>query len=122
MADANAVAGYRRALARGGQQVTFRRVDGQAPHAQVFDAVVTAIFRGYQPTTPVGTAAHAQAAITQGVREWIVLSDDLAAARFPLPVRKNDKIVVGTQIYNITDVDPGTRVFAGAIEGKAEAV
>lgn len=119
--DQNAVAAYRRAFGRTGQTVTFRRVSGQAPNVQTFDATVTAIFRAYQPTTPVGQSAH-QAAITEGLREFIVLESDLETARFPVPLRKNDKIIVESESFNITEVDPGKRVFAGAIEGKAVGV
>ncbi len=128
MSNPQALAGYRRALAVTGQPVIFRRVNGNAPNTQLFDAQVTAIFRAYQPTGEIGAGARG-AAITEGLREYIVLSDDLAAANFPLPLQKNDKIVPGTIVngsfvpgteqFNITEVDAGTRIYAGAIEGKA---
>lgn len=120
--NVNAAAAYRRALAVTGQTVTFQRVSGQAPNAQTFDAVVTAIFRAYQPAPPIGAGVVRTAEITEGLREFIVLQDDLAAARFPLPLAKNDKITVNGQKFNITEVDAGTRVFAGAIQGKAVGV
>lgn len=129
--DPGAVASYRRMLARTGQTILFRRVSGQAPNVATFDAVVVAVFRGYQPTTPVGASAKG-AAISEGLREFIVLAADLAAQNFPLPLRKNDRIIPGavvagsfapgTELFNITDTDPYTRIIAGAIEGKAEGV
>ncbi len=39
-----------------------------------------------------------------------------------MPLQKNDKIIVGVETFNIVDVDYGTRVFAGAIEGRAVGV
>jgi hypothetical protein len=130
--DPEALAAYRDALAQaGGQPVIFRRISGQAPNTAKFDAQVTAIFRMYQPTGEIGSGTRS-AGITEGTREYIVLSDDLAAARFPLPLQKNDKIlpgtivngsfVPGTEQFNITEVDPGTRIFAGALQGKAVGV
>lgn len=132
MTDLGAQAAYRNALAvAGGQAVIFRRVNGQAPNTARFDALVTAIFRAYRPAGVIG-AAIGEGAITEGVREFIVLEDDLAAARFPLPLAKNDKVipgeivngsfVPGKEVFNITEVDAGTRVFAGAIEGRATGV
>jgi hypothetical protein len=129
--DRNAVAAYRRMLARTGQAVLFRRVSGQAPNVATTDAVVLAVFRAYQPTAPIGSGAKS-GAISEGLREFIVLQADLAEQRFPLPLRKNDRIipgtmvddsfVPGTELFNITEVDPGTRIVAGAIAGKAEGV
>ena len=118
MADGTARESYRRAIARTGQTVTFRRVTGQAPSATVTDISVAAIFRHYQPAAALGSK---EGAITMGLREFIVVSDDLAAAGFPLPLQKNDRIIFCGQLFNITEVDPNTRVFAGAIAGKAEA-
>lgn len=133
MSDPEALAAYRDAFAQaGGQPVIFRRVSGQAPNTAKFDAQVTAIFRAYQPATAIGGTVVRSAEITEGLREFIVLSADLAAANFPLPLAKNDKIVPGTIVngsfvpgneqFNITEVDPGTRIYAGAIEGKAVGV
>jgi hypothetical protein len=129
--ELNAVAGYRRMLDRIGQRILFRRVNGQAPNVTTQDAVVKAVFRAYQPTTPIG-AGDKGAAISEGLREFIVLKADLAREGFPLPLQKNDRIILGTsedgpfipgvELYNIVEVDPGTRIVAGAIAGKAEGV
>lgn len=116
-----AVAGYRRALAKTGQSVIFRRISGDAPNTATFDAAITAIFRAYQPTAAIGAGARA-AAITEGMREFIVLADDLAQAGFPLPLVKNDKLIVAGETFNVTEVDAGTRFVAGAIEGKCVGV
>lgn len=131
MTDPSAQAAYRNAIDLAGQPVIFRRISGQAPNTARFDAQVTAIFRAYQPTGAIGAAAGG-GAITEGLREFIVLSDDLVDARFPLPLAKNDKIipgmivngsfVPGNEQFNISEVDAGTRFFAGAIEGKAIGV
>lgn len=117
--DKGAESAYRRALARTGQSVIFRRVTGQAPNTAMVDVTVTAIFRHYAPSSEIGAK---QGAISMGMREFIVLESDLVAQNFPVPLRKNDKIVLGTEAFNITQVDPSTRAFAGAIEGKAEGV
>lgn len=116
-----AQAGYRRALQVTGQTLTFRRVTGNAPNATVADFQVTAIFRHYTPTSPIGPAVHT-AAISEGDRQFIVLQSDIEDAGFPVPLQKNDKIIVGVETFNIVDVDYGTRVFAGAIEGRAVGV
>lgn len=120
-----AAAGMRRALAHTGQTVTFRRVSGQAPNVATFDATVTAIFRNYQPTQPIGSSAH-NATIKEGYREFIVLEDDLVNAHFPVPLQKNDRIILGFpdsgELFNIVEVDYGKRIFAGAIEGRAVGV
>src|SRR5690349_12289742 len=92
--DLNALTSYRRAFARRARWIKLRRVTGQAGQgAGFFDAVVQAIVDDYVSEPPVGTTRR-EGAITQGGRRVIVLSDDLAAKRFPLPVRKNDKVIL----------------------------
>jgi hypothetical protein len=125
--NVNSVASYRRMLQKTGQSVIFRRVIGQAPNATTIDATVTCILRAYSPTSPIGQGLRT-AAISEGARQFIVLSDDLTNAGFPLPLAKNDKIVLVQPApnemltFNIVDVDPGSRIFAGAIEGRAVGV
>lgn len=132
---ANAVAAYRRAIAaRGDQRVIVRRISGAAPNTARTDAKVGAIVMDYLPKTPVGGDAAA-AAITLGARTVIVIAADLRAARFPLPLLKNDKIVLnpdaaqlgngtaaGDEELNIMSVDANKRGVAGAIEIAAEGV
>jgi hypothetical protein len=115
MTDANAVAAYRRALARRGEPVIVRRIDGTAPNTAVFDAAVTAIVMDYIPRTPVADF-RPEGAVTLGARNIIVLTDDLDRARFPLPVAKNDKVVVRGEELNIVSVDPSKRGIAGALD------
>lgn len=122
MGDPAITNAYRQALVRTGQAVTFQRVTGQAPSAVTSNYNVTAIFRAYQPTTAIGGAVVRSAEITEGLREFIVLADDLTNVGFPLPLLKNDKIIVGSEKFNITEVDAGTRIAAGAIQGKAVGV
>ncbi len=127
-ADPSILAGYRRAFARRGQPVLVRRVSGDAPNVATFDAAVTAIVMSYTPQPDV-MAVKPEGGITQGDRLVIVLADDLANERFPLPVAKNDKIVlldpvsgVQGEVLNVTDPDPYKRALGGAIELKAEGV
>jgi hypothetical protein len=137
VSDPNVVAGYRRAIARRGQWVILRRISGQAPHAAVFDAMVRAIVMDYRPQSEV-MAVKREGGITQGGRNVIVMRDDLAEKRFPLPVKKNDKLILlerdrvnqeqteialpdGTLLYesdalNISDPDPNKRGLADAID------
>lgn len=129
-----ALGGYRRAIAAAGITVTFERWTGAAPNRQkVASAVVTAVVRDYQPDSTAeartGMASSKQGAITEGDRFVIVLADDLAAQRFPLPVQKNDRIQLPSyasgiegDYLNVTQVDPFKRAIAGAIELKASGV
>ncbi len=50
--------------------------------------------------------------------------EDLAQARFPLPVQKNDNIILSStgEKLNVTRVDMQKRAFAGAIELAAAGV
>lgn len=127
MSDPGILAGYRRALARRGQPVLVRRVSGDAPNVATFDAPVSAIVMSYTPQPDVMNIKP-EGGITQGNRTVILLVDDLAAVRFPLPVAKNDKIVLlddtGAQIevLNVTDPDPYKRALGGAIELRAEGM
>jgi hypothetical protein len=81
----------------------------------------------YQPQPDV-MSVKPEGGITEGARLVIVLTDDLAARSFPLPVAKNDKIVLlgaagnPVESLNVTDPDPFKRALGGAIELKAEGV
>jgi hypothetical protein len=135
MIDPNAVAGYRRALATRGRAVIVRRVSGDAPDiTAVANARVHAIVMDYVAKTPVADVKP-EGAITLGARNVIVLVADLRALNYPLPVAKNDKVVLnadesllgtgtqnGDEELNIMAVDPYKRGIAGAIEIVAEGV
>jgi hypothetical protein len=63
--------------------------------------------------------------ITLGARNVILLEDDLRQKRFPLPVTKNDKVIVlgaegEDEELNIMEFDPNKRRIAGAIDIVAE--
>lgn len=120
MVDLGAQEGYRRAIARRGEQVTFQRIVGYAPNPVTVlpaggGATVNAIVMKYQPTQSIGGFAGGDA-ITEGDRTLIVLGDDLLQAGFPLPLQKNDKVIVQGELMNIERVDPSTRGVAGAWE------
>jgi hypothetical protein len=132
MSDPNAVAGYRRMLARRGQPVIVRRINGDAPNVGLFEARVPAVVMDYQPKPPVGSVKP-EGDITLGGRNVIVMANDLAALRFPLPLQKNDKVVVnpdpsqlgtgvanGDEELNVVAVDPYKRSIGGAIDLVAE--
>lgn len=125
MVDLNAQAGYRRAIARTGETVTFQRISGQpgqgATILPIGGATVQAIVNSYQVEAPV-MGVKREGAITLGDRRIIVLADDLAQAGFPLPLRKNDRVVVQGETLNIETVDPSTRSFGGAIELRAKGI
>ena len=117
----NALAGYERALAVRGEPVIVRRIGGQAPNTATFDANVSAIVMDYIAKTPVDDV-RPEGGVTLGARNIIVLDRDLRNARFPLPITKNDKIVVRGEELNIMSVDPSKRAVAGAWDIVAEGV
>lgn len=132
--DPNAEAAYRRALDVRGRWVIVRRVGGDAPNTATFDAPVRAIVQGYVPEKAVGDISP-EGAITQGARRVILLRGDLAAKHFPLPMQKNDKIVIADDVENpspqslaagevldVMLVDPFKRALAGAVELMAVGV
>lgn len=128
MSDPNIVAGYRRAISIAGIPVQFQRINGQAPYTASIFANVTAVVREYSPdggeASRTGFGSSHVGAITQGDRMVIVLEDDLNAQRFPLPLKKSDKVIIVStgQVLTITEVDAFKRAVAGAIELKASGV
>lgn len=123
MSDPAGVAAYRAAFAVPGvaELVTFRRVNGQAPRTAQVDAEVLAVVRDYLPESAV-LAVKREGAITQGGKHLIIIDDDLLQKRFPVPLRKNDKVLVRGELLNILTVDPNKRGFAGATEVVAVGV
>jgi hypothetical protein len=63
---------------------------------------------GYIPSELIGT-------INQGDRRVIILVDDLETRQFPIPVTKNDKMVVRGKEINIESVDDNTRRINGEL-------
>jgi hypothetical protein len=121
--DTNALEGYRRAIARRGESVTFQRILGQAPIVTILPApagaTVQAIVMNYQ-VQPDVMRVDPEGGVTLGDRQIIVLVDDLTAAGFPMPLRKNDKAIVQGEVLNIETLDPSKRGIAGAIEVHAK--
>ena len=115
MLDANIIAGYRRAIARRGVQVTFQRITGQAPNVTTSEAMVDAIVMDFQVEASV-MSINPEGSVTLGDRMVIALTDDLLLQQYPLPVRKNDKILVRGEWLNVETVDPNKRGLAGAVE------
>jgi hypothetical protein len=118
---------YRRAIQRTGELVTLRRISGAAPRTVGFSVDVYANVQTYAPDTvepsEAGYPASQLGGITQNDRKVIVVAQDLADARFPLPVQKNDKIVLANgDVLNVTGVDEHKRQLAGAIELTAAGI
>jgi hypothetical protein len=143
MLDPNAQAGYERALEARGKPVIVVRESGVAPNVAIFQAQVLAIIADYKAQTPIGETKP-EGGITMGARSVIVLAHYLREKKFPLPLQKNDKVILldeeqtdpsqqaeaqpdGTTLYqietlNVMSADPYTRAIAGAIELMAEGV
>ena len=72
----------------------------------------------------MGYASTKLGGISENDRQIILMTSDLQAARYPLPLRKNDKIIIvetGDEL-NIIEVDAYKREIAGAIELRAAGV
>lgn len=112
---------YVRALARRGQAVTVQRITGTAPRTVTFSATVTALVEDDPPDTNdvriTGYGATKPGAISQTSRSVTLMASDLASARFPVPVQKNDKIILSStgEKLNVTEVDMHKRALAGAV-------
>jgi hypothetical protein len=122
MINPSAEAAHERARDITGVEIIFQRVNGFSPNTRTVSAQVKAVVRDYLPDTTApeqtGYGATKQGGITQGDRKIVVLKKDLERARFPLPLRKKDKVILvetGEQI-TITEVDAFKRAMAGAIE------
>jgi len=118
---------YRRAIQRTGELVTVRRISGTAPRTVSFSVEVYANVQTYAPETTepseAGYSASQLGGITQNDRKVIIVAQDLSDARFPLPVQKNDKIVLANgDVLNVTGVDEHKRQLAGAIELTAAGI
>lgn len=131
MSDAAALSTYRRAIARRGREVTFRRISGEAPNTSTFEATVRALVQTYAAAPPLAAFAG-EGEVSKGERRIIVLDEDLAAKHFPLPLAKNDKAFVDGIAredgrarpieLNIMSADAWTREIAGATVCQAAGV
>ena len=99
-----------------------QRISGTAPRTSLVSAEVVASIQSVAPDTmaprEAGYGAGNPGAITQDDRQLIVMAADLKGKRFPLPLRKNDRVIVKEtgEAYTIARADPLKRAMAGAIE------
>ena len=127
MVDYCMQAAYRRAVQRTGELVTVQRISGTAPRTVSFSVQVWANVQTYAPDSvepsEAGYSSTQLGGITQNDRKVIIVAQDLSDAQFPLPVLKNDKILLtnGDKL-NVTGVDEHKRRLAGAIELTAAGI
>ncbi len=111
-----------------GEEVTVTRIFGLAPNTRSFSATVIALVEDYQPDRyepeRTGYSGSQLGGISQGDRQIVLLVDDLAAQRFPLPVKKHDRVTLSSNsdMLNIVRVDASKRAVAGGIELRAAGV
>jgi hypothetical protein len=123
--DVAIVSAWRRAMARRGRMVRIQRLNGAAPRAATFSADVLAIVMGdeddVRASARTGFDASKPGAITENLRTVSVLEDDLIAKRFPLPLRKGDRVVLIGKPDKLTveNVDDEKGRIGGVIELKA---
>lgn len=90
-----------------GETVKLRRAAGTSPQTNT-NATVLARVTDFAPSDLVGE-------VIQGARRLIVLAEDLTAAGWPEPPRKDDKAIVRSRVLNIESVDDSTRRVAGVL-------
>lgn len=96
---------YAERMSRNGETITVRRrVSGGSP----IEALVRAWVVGFSPEELV-------AGINQADRKIIALVADLEAAGWPLPIRRNDQVVVRGRTMNVEDVDDNSHRYAGVL-------
>lgn len=123
MANATAVAAYVHARQVCGQDVTFKRVTGNAPSASTATATVRAVVKDYVPSTPRDLGSFArEGGVSQHMRTIIVLESALNTAGFPIPVKKNDRVIVKGETWNVVEADLNSRDYGGAYVLKAENI
>jgi len=125
--DPSAVRAYRDALRKVGRNIAVQRISGTAPRTVMFSADVQAVVHDYADdgaaAQKTGYGESSIGGISQTARQVILLAEDLRVARFPLPVRKNDKIILnGGDKLNVVRVDAEKRSVAGALELTAVGV
>lgn len=122
MIDPSAQAFTAAGIERSGVVVTFQRVSGFAPNTFIFSADLKAIVSmdrdDGQEVGQTGYGSRKPGAITQDSRDVIVMASALSAARFPLPLRKHDRVILALtgEKFSIIHVNPYKRALAGAIE------
>lgn len=108
MTPAGARESAARALVRAGELVTIRRIN-PSPTAPT-NVTVRAKPRELTP-------AELVAGIDERNQVWMVSAEDLEGSGFPLPLKTggSDKVVSGTRVMNIQDVDDRTHRIGGVV-------
>jgi len=99
---------YRRFVNEVGEEIIVRRYFGTGTNRSKFEVNVMARVVGYGPQELVGT-------IVQGDQKLIVMVEDLETFQFPLPLVKNDKVVVRGKELNVEAPDGNTRRIKGEL-------
>lgn len=119
---------HRKWIAQLGTLVTIKRITGIAPNTvttPAAGATITAIVRNYLPdglaSSETGYAGGKIGGISEGNRQIIFMADELLAKGFPLPLQKNDRVILqGTgEVLSISRVDIFKRAVAGCVEAYA---
>lgn len=109
-----------------GVEVTVQRISGTAPRTAIFSATIMGSVEVVQPDRAAsersGYGAGNTGALTQDDRQVVLMVSDLIEKRFPLPLRKNDRMLIGDDIFTIARVDPYKRAMAGALEATITGV
>lgn len=98
-------AAYEAKITQRGENITLRRVRSDGPP---FEAQPRASVTGYSPDELVS-------GINQGDRDVTVLVEDLEKAGWPLPIKRNDKVVIRGRLMNVETVDDSTHRYAGVL-------
>lgn len=99
---------YRRFLYEVGEKVLIRRYFGIGNNRTKFEVEAQARIVGYKDVELTGT-------IIQGDQRVILLQEDLINSQFPLPLVKNDKVVVRGKERNIEYPDGDSRKINGEL-------
>ena len=122
MIDPSAQAFTAAGIERSGVAVTFQRLSGFTPNVFTFSADVKAIVSmdrdDGQEVGQTGYSSRKPGTITQDSRDLIVMASALVAARFPLPLRKHDRVILAMtgEKFSVIHVNAYKRALSGAIE------
>jgi hypothetical protein len=99
----------RDAIERRGQVVTFKRTEGKIPNQTIVTVDVKATVTGYKTDEIAG-------GITLGTRGFIVSTLALTDAGYPMPVRKEDKIISQGKEMQIDGIDANRREYTACLD------
>lgn len=120
--DRSAQAFHRAAIHRVGSPVQFQRLSGAGVNVVTRSVDAIAALRDALPNTTApaetGYGASSPDAISQSDRTLVVMDDELREKGFPMPLAKDDKVLLADtgDLTTITRVDAAKRRLAGAIE------